>query len=312
MKINYTTTLILLAITLLIPASLAAATIDTVKVFNQPERVVIAEDSVGVMMNVTGTSDDGQRYDYVYRNDHRSNERVVTTQTGGSDIQFRLPFQKEDTTVYSDGTDNYRRHIQLLIGGLYFGWGWLNVNSKYPAMDEYNRGLAEWGLMHVLAVRFQPLRRHYLTMGFGFEGRTIKMRGQQRLEADDQHRVTVTPFGDDAISGRSMLHISTLQVPVTYSVPIIPDLRFIAGPVIDFNLSSKITNSYKTIDSNGHKQTITDEYGKLGIHRVTIDLIGAITYDGIGAYLRYRPMPVFKSNHGPKFNTWSAGLIISF
>jgi len=301
---------IILTLTLVLPLCMAANTMDTVKVFNHPEQVVIAEDSAGVMMNVKGIAADGDHYDYVYRNDHRSNEQVVTTQTG-SDIKFKFPFQREDTTQYRTNND-YRRQIRLLIGGLYFGWGGLNVATGYPAMDEYNKGMRHWGLLYALGVRFQPLRRHYVMAGLGFEGQTYLMKDNMQLVADNQHRITVQPFADGSMSCRSSLNLSTLQVPIIYSLPVVKDLRFTAGPIIDFNIRARIYNTYKTIDSNGYKQTITDEYGKLDIRHVTVDLFGALTYDGIGAFVRYRPMSVFKSGYGPKFNSWSAGLIIAF
>jgi|GEM_PF-986305 len=303
--------IIVLAIMLLLPLCLAASTLDTVKVFTNPARVVIAEDSAGVMMSVVGNDSDDKQYNYVYRNDHLSDERVVTTQSGGSDIRFKLPFQREDTTQYR--TDEYRRHIDLLLGGLYFGWGGLHVSGGDVAMDEYNKGMMHWGVMYALGVRYQPLRRHYITAGIGFEGQTYKMKGGMQLVADDEHHVTVRPFADGAMSCKSFLNISTLQLPVIYSLPlVVKDLRFSAGPIVDFNIKANIFNSYKTIDSNGHKQTITDEFGKLGIRQVTVDLFGALTYDGIGAFVRYRPMSVFKTDCGPKFNSWSAGLIIAF
>lgn len=292
---------------LCLPLMLVAAPMDTVKVFNHPNQVIIAEDSVGVMMRVAG-NDGSNNYDYVYRNEHRSNEQVVTTQTDGGDVRFKLPFQKTDTAGQSD----FRRHFEFLISGLYFGWGGLHVNSGYRNMADYNKGMHEWGLLHLIAMRWQPFRHHWLTIGLGLESRSYKMRSAMRLVTDEQHVTLVRPFDEGVIDCKSALNMESLQLPITYTLPIVKELRFSVGPVIDFNLRARIRNTYKTFDTSSHEQTITDEYRKLGVKRVSLDLLAALHYDGLGIYARYRPMNVFRNDYGPQFNNWSLGLMISF
>ena len=74
---------------LLAVMQISAQSIDTVKVINQPNQVIITETPSGVQMRVVGSEND-KNDNYTYRVEHSSNDTIHTTQGSGVTCRGRF------------------------------------------------------------------------------------------------------------------------------------------------------------------------------------------------------------------------------
>lgn len=278
-------------------ATVSATAQDTVKVVDNPRRVIITEDSLGSHVKVL-TEDKKKVYSYDYNVGHNDNDRLSINQS--TDWNLKLPFQRSDTTS--------RHHWSVITSGLYFGWGWNHVKNGAQPLKDYMGHEYEIGMLNAVAIEYATGHGQYISLGFGLDWRHYRMHNSSvNFYKDDSGRVGMAAYPDGATHRSSMIYTFSLQFPLVFRQSIGGDGSFFVGPIMNVNTGAHLNTKYKL---DGVKYDLTT--GSIGQRKITFDVMGGFSYNNVGLYVRYRPQHVLKSSRGPQFNNISMGVILGF
>ena len=288
--------IILLAIFLLPLLMLAqeTSTIDTVKVVNKPDRVVITEDGQEVVVNIDGAYKD-KDYKYEYRA-KPSNKGFVTEQTENHKLRFEHPFSKCDTT-------RSKRSFDLFLSDLYFGWGGNSVEAGNR--DIIKRSHSEIGILNLIGLGFN-FNHTRISIGMGLNWANYSLNKPWFWTRNNEGIVGLQATSDQIDKYHARLGVCSMQFPLLINQSLGKHWSIGAGPILNWNYYASFGNGY----SEGNSDYNVSTHG-LYQRKVSFDYIGMISWRGIGAYFRYAPQSVFKDGFGPEIkNRWTLGIIL--
>ena len=206
-----------------------------------------------------------------------------------SDFEVSHPF-KENTT-----------HWSLETSGVYLGLGvkhnWDAINNSFEA-----------GLLNITSINYNSLHGQNLSLGVGIHHRSYSMKRPGMLMRDDNGVVGLGHYpadGVDQIKDRtSNLNMWALQFPLMFRQRIYKKLEIGVAGIMNWNFNARVDNHYEMnkIDHDTH-------YKGLKQNKVSFDILGTLTWNGVGLYCRYSPGKFFKDGHGPEIkNTWTLGI----
>ena len=276
-----------------------AAEQDTVKIINNPQRVIITEDSTGSHIQILGKEQE-KGFSFDYHVSHNADDQVQVEQRS-RDWELRLPFQRTDTAR------SRTHHWSVVCSGFYGGFGWPQVENAYSTLKTNIGHEYEWGILNLVGLEYSTGHGQLFSLGFGLECRRYHMHNKEmRFFKNDDGMVDVTGFTDGAHKRNSNLNIFSLQFPLVFRQEV-GRFNFAVAGIMNVNTGGNLTNEYRLNDND---YNITTHH--IGQRKVTFDVMGAVCYSGMGLYLRYRPQNVLKTTTGVQFNTLSAGIIIGF
>ena len=272
-------------------AQAEASAPDTVTVIEQPKQVVITETPTGTNVTVTG-SKDNEDYSYTYTMQHSANDTIHTTQS--ADWELNLPFMK------SSGNGSY--HWSLETKGIYFGAG---LNSS---CDLINNSF-NWGILDIMSINYHTLHGQHFSLGVGFDSKRFSLKRPNCFVKDESTKVVYTDVYPEGVSNRSsVLNVRAVQFPLLFQQDLGDDFHFVLGAAMNWNVYAKCTTKYK---ENKVKTKLS--YSNIKQNKITFDVIGGLSYNGLAVYVRYSPCNVFQKGFGPEIkNTWTLGGAISF
>ena len=143
------------------------------------------------------------------------------------------------------------------------------------------------------------------SVGLWFDWRQYGLSTNKMFVKDQYNVVSLENYPENASSRSSKINIFSLSVPFMFTQKFgqKSKCRLMLGPVVNFNVYGRINNSYEM----GDVET-SDKIKGLEYRPVTIDLMAAFQYKGIGAYFKYSPMSVLKTDKGPQFRSLTFGL----
>ena len=273
---------------------MSAQSIDTVKVINQPNQVIITETPTGVQMRVVGSEND-KNDNYIYRVDHSSNDTIHTTQ--GSDWELNFPYNLS----FTKDSDS---HWAVTMSGFYMGGGishsWDMINNSF-----------EIGLLNIAALTYDSHHGQEISLGVGIHHKSFSLKRPNMLMRDEKTSVVGTTFYPDELDVKdrsSNLNVWALQFPLMFRQKIYRSFAIKFGGIMNWNYKAHVNNHYtigKTeydITQKGLKQ-----------NKITFDFMGGLSLGHIGLYCRYSPNEVFKKGYGPEIkDTWTLGGCIAF
>lgn len=109
---------------------------------------------------------------------------------------------------------------------------------------------------------------------------------------------------------KSRLSVRTIGVPVTFEQSFGSfDIRI--GAIGEYNFPA--VSKFRGVDKDGSaiKETKSGTRFSNGIltNTFTYSFFGAVSFGGMGMYLKYRPTPQIQEGHGPQFQTLTIGVI---
>ena len=261
-------------------------------VVNRPNRVVVVKTDSLQSIRIEGNE---QNDGYLYFSEMRLAPNSSLTESEQTDRwDFSLPFQRK--------TSHSRNSIST--SGLGIG-----LNSAVGAPDAMNVTMGapsyEIFLLSGAAWSYCPWSdSRAFSVGLGVNWKNYRMTGNTRFVKGDDG-LTLEPYPTGAKPKFSRLKIFSLTLPFMYSANLGSGFNFQLGPVVNFNLHSSVKTRY-TLDGKDEKETGN------GIHpnRVTLDLMGIFRLHSMGVYVKYSPSNVLDTNYGPKFRSFSVGLIL--
>lgn len=286
--------LILLAIILLPLIVLAqeTSTIDTVKVVNNPDLVVIAEDGNQVIVNIDGAYKD-KDYKYEFRA-KPNNKGFVTEQTENHKLRFEHPFSK---------CDSAKRSFEIFMSDLYVGWGGNSVNAA--DRSAIKRSHSEIGILNFIGLAVN-LNRTRLSLGAGFNWASYSLNKPWFWGINNEGVVGLNASSDPIDKHRARLSVWSMQFPLLVNQSLGKHWDVTAGPILNWNYYAYFGNGY----SEGNNDYDVTTHG-LHQRKFSIDGIVMVSWKGIGTYFRYAPQSVFKTSFGPEIkNRWTFGIVL--
>ena len=268
---------------------LSAQSIDTVKVINQPNQVIITETPSNVQMRVIGSENDNND-DYVYTVEQSRDD-------SNSDWELNFPFNL--TLKKKSGS-----HWALITSGFYMGGGihhsWEMINNSF-----------EIGLLNIAAINYDSHHGQDISLGVGIHHKSFSLKRPNMLVHDEATEVVSTMFYPDGVKSEdrtSNLNMWALQFPLMFGQKIYKSFGIKFGAIMNWNYKAQVNNHFY-ID---HSEYDITQRG-LKQNKITFDLMGGLSSGSIGIYCRYSPNDVFKKGYGPEIkNTWTLGGTIAF
>lgn len=264
---------------------------DTI-VINRAHRVMVVTNDSLQQIKVTGKEDDKQ---YVYENVIQ----IVDTNYVSETRTYR-ELNAMGWGVGKKDKDGWRSNSITL----HFGLG---VSAPTKVADGLSfRPFKSWEGMLWLQYDHTPKKKlQTYSVGLGLTARNYGIRDDMMFHKDADGQLLLTDFPEKSAFRSSRITVLSLSVPFFFSQKfgVNSHYRLTLGPVVNFNLSGKLHNSYEIGDN---EYDITTSH--IGQRPVTIDFMGIFRAYGFGLYLKYSPMSVLRSNRGPEFRSLSFGL----
>mgnify|MGYP007101836032 FL=1 len=285
---------LLLAIMLLPLLMLAQETskIDTVKVIDKPNQVVIAEDGDQVVVNVNGAYRD-KDYKYEYRA-KPSSKGFVTNQTENHPLSYK--FGRCDST-------RSKRSFEVFTSDLYIGFGGNSVEQDNR--DIIKRSRYDIGILNLIGLGVN-LNRTRLSIGMGFNWARYGLNKPYIWSRGDDGVVGLGALGGEAQNLRTSLLVRSMQFPLLFNQYLGKHWDITVGPIFNWNFYADFNTSYRD-GVNNYSVTTHGLYQR----KFSVDGIVMVSWKGLGAYFRYEPQSVFKTGFGPEIkNRWTLGIVL--
>ncbi len=285
---------LLLAIMLLPLLMLAQETskIDTVKVIDKPNQVVIAEDGDQVVVNVNGAYRD-KDYKYEYRA-KPSSKGFVTNQTENHPLSYQ--FGRCDST-------RSKRSFEVFTSDLYMGFGGNSVEQDNR--DIIKRSRYDIGILNLIGLGVN-LNRTRLSIGMGFNWSRYGLNKPYVWSRGDDGVVGLDALGGEAQNLRTSLLVRSMQFPLLFNQYLGKHWDITVGPIFNWNFYADFNTSYRD-GVNNYSVTTHGLYQR----KFSVDGIVMVSWKGLGAYFRYEPQSVFKTGFGPEIkNRWTLGIVL--
>lgn len=110
---------------------------------------------------------------------------------------------------------------------------------------------------------------------------------------------------------RSVLSVATFSFPIGFTQKF-GRIALMVGVSPELNLKGRTEFRGTMMDGSQIKETKSGLRfsNKINTNLFTYNIHAAISYGGLGLYVKYRPKPQFAEGYGPQFNTWTFGMVI--
>ncbi|MDY6300548.1 MAG: hypothetical protein SPL96_01485 [Bacteroidales bacterium] len=220
---------------------------------------------------------------------------ATTSDDNGGNIELSHPFKNDEART---------KHWTVEPSGVYVGMG---VKHSWDAINNS----VEAGMLNVLGLNYNSLHGQNLSLGVGIHHRSYSMKRPVMLVRDDYSDAVIMstyPEHDvDKIKRRSSnLNMWSMQFPLMFRQRIKAKLEIGIAGILNWNAFARVDNHYEI-----SKVEHDTRYKGLNQRKISFDLMGNLTWNGVGLYCRYSPGKFFKDGHGPEIkNTWTLGLVV--
>ena len=194
------------------------------------------------------------------------------------------------------------KHWSVFTDGFYIGMGvkhnWDAINNSF-----------EIGLLNAVGVKYSTLHGQTFSLGAGIHHRSYSMKRPGMLMRNDNGEVFLSTYpnnSNDLKNRSSNLNYWTVQFPLIFRQHIASKLDIAVGGILNWNTYARVDNHYEW-----NKTDYDTHYKGLKQNKISVDVMGCLTWDEFGIYCRYTPSNFFKEKFGPEIkNTWTMGLIL--
>lgn len=289
-------TFILLSALCIATISMAQEPADTVVIENA-NKVIVKSDSNSLSVEVIGKQDEP---DYHFLKELEAEPEGLNVQReSNSDFDFRLPFTRS-----SEGSA--RRSGEFTLSPT-LSVGLVSALGGPSALDT-NFGKSVEITWHAADITLHPADEHWsFSTGLWFNWKNYRMTGNTRFDKTEDGRVILTSYPEKADINFSRVHTLSYQIPLLVHYKSTKRFHFAGGFLFNLNGHGNLKTRY-SLDGQSYK----DRDRKVHLNGFTTDIFGAVTYRGLGMYLKYSPCNVLDISRGPKFHGLSTGLIWNF
>ena len=214
----------------------------------------------------------------------------------------------DNTEASCDSTGDKSR-FYIFLSDVYVGWGGNHVEA--PASDAIKSTVWEAGVLNFASLGYNFNQdRSRLSLGVGFNWTHYGLRKDFSWYRGDGGVLGWMPnaelYDEQYDKSRSSLTLYSMQLPLMFNQSLGKKWDVAVAGILNWNYYAHFTNNYSLDHSDYHVTT----HG-LKQRKVSFDLLGQVSWHGIGAYLRYSPQSVFKTGYGPEMkNRWTLGIVL--
>ena len=268
---------------------------DTVVIENA-NKVVVTSDNNSMSVEVIGRQDEPD-YHFI-KNLETEPDGFNVSRESNSDFDFRFPFSSSSKGSESRGEFTIAPTLSV---GLVSALGG-------PSELKTNFGKSVEITWHAADITLHPIDPHWsFSTGLWFNWKNYRMTGNTRFDKTEDGRVILTSYPEKADINFSRVHTLSYQIPLLVHYKSTKRFHFAGGFLFNLNGHGNLKTRY-SLDGQSYK----DRDRKVHLNGFTTDIFGAVTYRGLGMYLKYSPCNVLDISRGPKFHGLSTGLIWNF
>ena len=186
----------------------------------------------------------------------------------------------------------------------------LNADSDF----ETNKGkaLTEF-FMNIVELRVNPYETGMFTLGVDVDWDYYRLRNTYFWQPDaSKEKVSIASMEGSGLKRikRSRLSVRTLSVPLAFEQRFDKfTLRLGAAAEYNFPAISRFKGESK--DGATVKEWKNGEHfsKQIKTNPFTYNVFGALSYGGVGVYVKYCPVTQFEAGYGPQFKSISFGII---
>ena len=227
-------------------------------------------------------------YSYTYNMRHGSNDTVHTT----SDWELNFPFKKNKRKSH---------HWTIESKGLYFGGG------LKTSFDLVNNSF-NWGILDIASINYDTWHGQHFSLGVGYDHKRFSLKRPYCFVMDETSSIMgISTYPGNGKDRSSVLSVRAIQFPLLFQQDLGKDFHIVLGASMNWNVYAKCKTHYKI-----NKADFDLSYHGIKQNKITLDVIGALSFDGLAIYCRYTPSNMFKKGFGPEIkNTWILGAAIA-
>ena len=195
----------------------------------------------------------------------------------------------------------------------YFAFGdhtYINPDSD---MDKFKGKANTEFFFNLLELRVHPYESGMFTLGIDLDWDYYRLDNSHFWMPDaSKEKVTIASMENSGLKKikKSRLSVRTISVPFAFEQSFGP---FSLRLGVEGNYNSQGISRFKGVGNDDAKVNEWKEgsrfSGQIKSNTFTYGFFGAISYGGIGAYVKYSPMCQFADGFGPQFKSISFGVI---
>lgn len=295
-----TTTLIALLAALTLPAHAQDTTrIDTLH-FYHPEHVAIAYSDTSLAVSIDGLSGNPDcSFSKTLAVKPNPSTTIINSEHDDS-YDFKLSFLRHRSHPNS--------HTEFTHFALRFG---LNNTPGQPAPMHVDMGRS-WEISWEMFDWYRHFNSNVsISAGMWLTWKSLRQTGHTRFLRTDEGNITLADYPEGANVKFSRLKTFGLSFPILLHLNA-AKWRLSLGPEINWWTHGSILTRYKTPDENGKMQKVKEASKDIPHNAFTVDIMGMISYDDIGFYVKYDPCNMLSTERGPKLHRFTVGVNLGF
>ena len=272
----------------------------TREVFLEPHEVIIESSNDSMSVTIHGRQGE-PNFHYNQTVVLAQDEVTVTRESRTDIIEFNIPFSKKKKKEHP----NRDSFCEVNMRG--FGVGFVDALDT-PEGRSVDMG-ASYELMvpSIIEWAWYPGPSSFnLSIGVGLNWKNYRMTDRNRF-IPTGNDIVIGPYPEGAAIEFSRLKVFSWMVPMMMSYEFNDWLGLRLGPVVNINTKATLKTRY-SLEGKGKKETHNLQH----YNRLTVDLMGAISINGLAYYVKYSPCEVLDIDYGPNFKGISTGLILGF
>ena len=195
----------------------------------------------------------------------------------------------------------------------YVAFGDHNI-IQADAVFENNKGkaLTEF-FINLIEMRIRPYDSGMFTLGVDFDWDYYRLRDTYFWTPDSsKEKVTISSMENSGFKRikKSRLSVRTLSVPIAFEQDF-DKFTFRVGVAGEYNLPAVCRFKGQSRDDSTVKEWKGGEHfsDQIKTRTFTYNVCGALSYGGIGVYVKYCPVTQFEEGYGPQFKSVTFGII---
>ena len=272
----------------------------TREVFLEPHEVIIESSNDSMSVTIHGRQGE-PNFHYNQTVVWAQDEGTVTRESRTDIIEFNIPFSKKKKKEHP------YRHSFCEVNMRGFGVGFVDALDTPEGMSVDMGASYELMVPSIIEWAWYPGPSSFnLSIGVGLNWKNYRMTDRNRF-IPTGNDIVIGPYPEGAAIEFSRLKVFSWMVPMMMSYEFNDWLELRLGPVVNINTKATLKTRY-SLEGKGKKETHNLQH----YNRLTVDLMGAISINGLAYYVKYSPCEVLDIDYGPNFKGISTGLILGF
>ena len=215
-------------------------------------------------------------------------------------VSFGLSAQQQ-VKFSEDINVSYGNKVFVVRPVSYLGYGY-HLKSQ-DMRDEQNAFNSEF-FVNIMELAVRPASWMSINLGVDYDLDQYRLDKNHLWGAEDNGSVWIRSSENYKGIKYSRLNVHTFSIPLSLEFAA-GKAAFRLGAAGEYNLPATVKN--KVVTDEG-----TSKYKAKGLPTKSLNysFFGAISYGGLGVYVRYRPVYQFEEKKGPQFTTLTIGAVL--